>query len=165
MTTLADKLRSMTEARGCTPAEAATAAAMLAELPPERLNAAVPEPKSFQDFMADFMADQFPEQSPEEKERVRRASAKRYQDRVKRDADKVLADFRRAFKSMLTQRTNARARGTAPPSFVVKATMWDHLAETFLPTGEEYGATAEGVDILEARAAAMGLAGARHGLR
>ena len=39
MTTLADKLRSMTEARGCLPAEAATLAAMLAKLPPERLNA------------------------------------------------------------------------------------------------------------------------------
>ena len=75
MTTLADKLREMTEARGCLPAEAATALTMLAELPPERLNAVAPEPKSLADIVADFAAafdDLFPsqERTPEEEARI-----------------------------------------------------------------------------------------------
>ena len=78
MTTLADKLRERTVARGCTPAEAAAAADMLAALPPERLNAEAPEPKSWAqlgDDFEDFIENQFAETDAERAERYARREA------------------------------------------------------------------------------------------
>ena len=106
----------MTEARGCLPAEAATAAAMLAKLPPERLNAAAPESKSLADIVADFAAAFDGLLTPEE--RTPEEEARIAAIRVRMDADRSIKRRdvqRREMAEMMAAREDAHAEGEEPP--------------------------------------------------
>jgi hypothetical protein len=99
-----------------TPSKRRIPAAMLASLPPERLEAETPEPKSWARLFEDFMADQFAETPEERAEREARGEG----IRAKRDAvfaERRRGAQRRAIEEMLAEREDAVAHGEEPPDF------------------------------------------------
>ena len=122
---------------------------MLAELPPERLNAVAPEPKSLADIVADFAAafdDLFApeERTPDEEARIAAIRARMAGERPKREAAARRDAQRREMAEMFAAREDAPAYEEEPPEFPEPpvAILGPGLHPVWLEPGEVLGVIA-----------------------